>query len=375
MSNSRNINPTQPMAYAELMAVSHFSFQMGASSPEELVQRAHAIKAGGWAVEGTDVQQRLSFERLYKWLEQQHSRRDRHDLRDPVTKKLVHRYVLPFKKMIVPPVANNLFKYRKGAQRLSDWITGGSSDGQAVGLAQGIIDMQLPALVAPPPGQAAREARASAAWARATAAAQRRSRLPLRSVQGDSADAQETRVVVSAVMRAAGAGSSSDDSDDEMAGQLEREMEEEDEVRGGAGPSRGGGGMPLEDIRRSLMEDSDDAEADGGAGQAVERQDSGSGGGAGGASSGGDGLSDYEKERQENIRRNQARLRELGLDGPIVPPPAPRQPRPPRPPGVPSRASGRQRDNAPKSYSERQADEDFEAQLASRLRRVSESVF
>lgn len=43
MSNSRNINPTQPMAYAELMAVSHFSFQMGASSPEELVQRAHAL--------------------------------------------------------------------------------------------------------------------------------------------------------------------------------------------------------------------------------------------------------------------------------------------------------------------------------------------
>eukprot|EP00966_Prymnesium_polylepis_P019328 445871-Prymnesium_polylepis.2 len=27
--------------------------------------------------------------------------------------------------MVVPPAANNLFKYRKGAQRLSDWITAG----------------------------------------------------------------------------------------------------------------------------------------------------------------------------------------------------------------------------------------------------------
>ena len=235
-----------------------------------LVQRAHAIKAGGWAVEGTDVQQRLSFERLYKWLEQQHSRRDRHDLRDPVTKKLVNRYVLPFKKMVVPPVANNLFKYRKGAQRLSDWITGGSSDRQAVVLAQGIIDMQMPALVAPPPGQAAREARASAAWGRARGAAQRRSRRPLRSVQGDSEDAQETRAVISAVMRASGADGSSDDSDDEMAAQLEREMGEEE----------GGDGSSLDDVQRELMRDSDVEDAlddferqvesgvDGGGGQA-----------------------------------------------------------------------------------------------------------
>eukprot|EP00966_Prymnesium_polylepis_P301443 6964772-Prymnesium_polylepis.1 len=62
--------------------------------------------------------------------------------------------------MLVPPAANNLFKYRKGAQRLSDSITAGSSDGLAIGLPQGVIKMQLPTLVAPPPGAAAREARA-----------------------------------------------------------------------------------------------------------------------------------------------------------------------------------------------------------------------
>ena len=76
-------------------------------------------------------------------------------------------------------------------------------------------------------------------------------------------------------------------------------------------------------------------------------------------------MSDYEKERQANILRNQAHLRELGLEGQIVPPPAPRQPRPPRPPGVPSRASDRQRGKARKSYSEAQGDRDLEDLLAS----------
>jgi hypothetical protein len=332
-----------------------------------LVQRAHTLKAGGWTAETTEAQQRLSFKHLYEWLQAQHSKHERHDLRDHVTKKVVHRYKLPFKRFAVPPPSNLLFKYRKSAQRLSDWIVQGSN-GQAAGLRAGIIAQAPAALVAPPPGQAAREARASAAWGRARGAAQRRSRLPLRSVQGDSVDAQETRVVVRAVMRAAaGAGSSSDDSDDEMAAQLEREMEE-DEGGDGAGPSRDGSGV-LEDIRRSLLEDSDDGEADGqaephqggengsgsgggGASSGGEEQaephqggENGSGsGGGGGASSGGEELSAYELERGENIRRNQARLKELGLDDPIVPPrprPASRQPRPPRPPEGPRRESSR----------------------------------
>ena len=138
-----------------------------------LVQRAHTLKAGGWTAETTEVQQRLTFKSLYEWLQAQHSKHERHDLRDHVTKKVIHRYKLPFKRFAVPPPSNLLFKYRKSAQRLSDWIVQGSN-GQATGLAAGIIAQTPAALVAPPPGQAAREARASAAWGRATAAAQRR---------------------------------------------------------------------------------------------------------------------------------------------------------------------------------------------------------
>ena len=290
-----------------------------------LVQRAHSLKAGNWTVESVEAQQRLTFRNLYEWLKAQHSLRRRHDLRDAVSKKVVHRYVLPFKHFNVPPPANLLFKYRKSAQRLSDWIVRGSAS-QATGLAAGIIAMAPAALVAPPPGQAAREARASAAWDRVRGAAQRRSRLPLISVQGDSEDAQETRVVVSAVMQAAEAGGSSDDSDDEMAAQLEREMEEEQEEQS-EGPSERGG----------------DDEAGP--------------------------LNDYEAQRAENIRRNNERLQALGLlDGPMAPASrpttAPRQPRPPRAPTEPSRGSERQRGKERKSYSEAQADRDLEALLA-----------
>jgi hypothetical protein len=71
----------------------------------------------------------------------------------------------------------------------------------------------------------------------------------------------------------------------------------------------------------------------------------GSSGGNNSAGAGGDAeLSEYEKERQENIRRNEAHLREMGLDSPIVPPrprPAPRQPCPPRAPDGPRRVSSR----------------------------------
>ena len=36
--------------------------------------------------------------------------------------------MLPFKKMKVPPDRDNMFKYRKAARRLSDWIIAGSSE-------------------------------------------------------------------------------------------------------------------------------------------------------------------------------------------------------------------------------------------------------
>ena len=41
----------------------------------------------------------------------------------------LHRYTFPFKPMRVPPAHENMFKYKKGAARLNEWITAG---GQAV---------------------------------------------------------------------------------------------------------------------------------------------------------------------------------------------------------------------------------------------------
>jgi len=220
------------------------------------VQRAHTLKAGGWTVESVEAQQRLSFESLYDFLEAQHSRRERHDLRDAVTNKLVHRYVLPFKQMKVPPAADNLFKYRKGAKRLSEWIT---QEGTAVGLAEGIIAMRPPEIVAAPPGAARREAKATVAWKRANAAQRRRSRL--RSVQGDSTDAEETRQLVEAVMESSDALPFEDD---EFAAALERELEQADSD--GEGDDNGASNQQsLEEIERMLMADSDHEVEDDGA--------------------------------------------------------------------------------------------------------------
>jgi hypothetical protein len=158
-----------------------------------LVQWAHCYKVGGrWTVETAEAQRRLTFENLYRWLDGRHSLRIRHDLRDPTTKKVVSRYVLPFKKQKVPVDASIMFKIRKGARRLSDWIVRGSGS-VLEGFAAGIIDMKPAEIVAPPPNAAAREARANTAWERARAAQLRRSRL--RSVVGDSEDAEETRQV------------------------------------------------------------------------------------------------------------------------------------------------------------------------------------
>eukprot|EP00966_Prymnesium_polylepis_P005678 129567-Prymnesium_polylepis.1 len=64
----------------------------------------------------------MSFQNLYFWLRDQHARGESHNLYDHTTKKLLKRYKLPFKNMTVPPAPNNLFKYVKGARRLSAWI-------------------------------------------------------------------------------------------------------------------------------------------------------------------------------------------------------------------------------------------------------------
>ena len=101
-----------------------------------------------------------------------------------------------------------------------------------------------------------------------------------------------------------------------------------------------GGGLTLEDIERELMADSDDEEA----GETGGRRASAESGSNGQQQT--SGLSEYELERLENIRRNKQVLRDLGLDedplGPRRPPPAPaRQPRQPRAPDDPRRQSSR----------------------------------
>ena len=348
-----------------------------------LVQRAHTQKVGSWTVESTAAQQRLTFQALYEWLEGRHSLHRRHDLRDSLTKQVVHKYVLPFKRMKMPPDKTNMFKLRKGANRLSDWIVRGSAGGQ-VGLAAGIIEMQPPTIVAPPPDTAAREARANTAWARGRAAQQRRSRT-LRSVVGDSEDAVDTRRVVDAVMQASGTYSTSD-SDDEFAEDIEREMEAE-EGDGGAGPSQNAGGASLEDIQNEFMRDSDIENALDGFERQIEDEEGADGGADRRGSSGGNntagtgggaGLSEYDRERLENIARNKARLRDLGLDDPLVPPrprPAPRQPRPPRAPDGPRRESSRLQTLPRRHYTEAEhsGDDDEEEAEESLEGQVEES--
>ena len=87
-----------------------------------LVQNQCALKASGWEVSSENTQHTLSFESLYRWLEAQHSRGDNKNIYEPITRRLVKRYKLPFKQMTIPPPSALLFKYRKGALRLSEWM-------------------------------------------------------------------------------------------------------------------------------------------------------------------------------------------------------------------------------------------------------------
>jgi hypothetical protein len=123
-----------------------------------------------------------------------------------------------------------------------------------------------------------------------------------------------------------------------------------DSPRDGSASADTGGGLTLEDIERELMADSDDE----GGGEAGDRQASAEGGTV--RQQQADGLSDYERERLETIRRNNQVLRDLGLDeDPLIPqrpPPAPRQPRQPRAPDGPRRQSSRLRGVSRPVYNE-----------------------
>ena len=195
-----------------------------------LIQNQFASKVGDWQTSTELARQKMSFEGLYRFLEAQHSRHDDHSLYDPTTRKLVKRYKLPFKKFTVPPDPSNLFKYKKGARRLSDWIKGCQetlSERERplwTGLHEGIIAQQPPRLVVQTPMVAARQARRDATWTRVVARAARAR--PMRTAQEPTVDAQHTRDVVSAVTsesRAAGGSDGADQTSDE---ELERELEQ-----------------------------------------------------------------------------------------------------------------------------------------------------
>lgn len=195
-----------------------------------LVQHAKALRRGEWTTESVDAQVTLSFVYLYRWLEAQHTRDTRWKVYDPSTRQLLHRYKLPFKaNMRIPPKKEELFKWRKGAKRLSDWmVAGGLTPLDAA------IQNQLPAaLVDAPPLQARREQAREALWARV---ASRSRRQPLSSVTGSDDDAQLTRTVVQSAMADSRAITDDDFDDafeeleqDEQAAQQEPQQAPEEE--------------------------------------------------------------------------------------------------------------------------------------------------
>ena len=312
------------------------------------VQHVKAVRIGSWTAESTAQQERFSFENLYAFLQEQHARGERFNVYDETTHELLHRYKLPFRRMVVPPHPRDMFKYRRGARTLSKWMT----EARLKGFAPGIINMQPPALVDAPPLQSRREQARQTIWRRV---AQRANNRGLQSVRGYSDDSMFTRSVINTVMNDSGAGgtesegSLSDDGADELEAQLEAEMEaaQQQPPSGGAGNDANAGqqSWPLSDLLAELQ-DNDEP------GPAPPLAGNGDGGGAGpssSASTSAEELSEYEQQRLANIARNKRLLEQLGLgDGPGLGarrPPAP--PRDPFPPGnsgaAPSRRSTRER--------------------------------
>ena len=151
-----------------------------------MVQYVYAVRRGSCTAESVQAQHTLAFETLYAWLRAQHERGEQFYIYEPGTKIILHRYKLPFKQMTVPPKQNELFKWRKGAKRLSDWMV----QGGFAPIAEGIGSLQPPMLVAPPPQQSQREARRAAMWERVASRARVRR---LTSVAGEGEDATGRR--------------------------------------------------------------------------------------------------------------------------------------------------------------------------------------
>ena len=322
-----------------------------------LVQNLHAVRMGDWTVHTLADQLLWSMAGMYTFLEEMHSRGDWFYIRDPATKLVLHRYRLPFKSgMILPPKQNQAFRLRKGATRLSDWMEAGGLPA----LHPGIIALEPPKIVPPPPLQAAREARRNALWRRVT---QRVSRRSLQSVTGADADSRETRDVVSGLMTESRADASSSGSElseseqTELADQLEAEME--DQQRSDREASLAD--RQIDAIEAFLLGDAGGSSSSSGAASssgsgasdaAASSSDSSSRASRAAASpSGQQGLSEYEQQRIRNMAANQQLLESLGLGGGTLLAPSRRTAAPreqdPFPPGrsgaAPTRHSTRDR--------------------------------
>ena len=258
-----------------------------------LVQHVYAVRKGSWTAETDQVQYSLTFENLYDWLETQHARGEQFNVTEPGTKLLLHRYKLPFKAMTVPPKKTELFKWKKGARRLSDWMV----QGGFAPIDEGIGSLTPPTLVAPPPLQSQREARRAAMWQRVAGRARVRT---LTSVEGEGEDAALTRSVVRSVMNDSRAnepstGTTDEEADDAFVQELEAELESQQAT------------VPPPEAAASSSNSSPEP------------------------------LTEYELQRLRNIARNQQVLEGLGLvqGSSLGPPPAgPSQaPSDPYPPG------------------------------------------
>ena len=286
-----------------------------------MVQYVYAVRKGSWTAESAQAQHKLSFETLYAWLRAQHERGEQFYIYEPGTKIILHRYKLPFKRMTVPPKQNELFKWRKGAKRLSDWMV----QGGFAPIAEGIGGLQPPTLVAPPPQQSQREARRAAMWERVASRARVRR---LTSVEGEGEDATLTRTVVRSVMEDSRANEPArremtDEEADAFALELEAELEYQQAAAEPPAQTSPSGSSSQASPSRSPAQ-------------------------AAASGSPPESLSEYEQERLRNIARNQQVLEGLGLASePLVPPRPPSQAsaeRRVRPaPGPPTRRSSIER--------------------------------
>ena len=218
-----------------------------------MVQHAYALRVGSWTVESVEAQRVLSFENLYAWLAEQHARGDSFNVRDVAYERGVRRYKLPFKRMTVPPKSNELFKWRRGANRLS----GGMERGGLAPIDQGICNVQPPELVAAPPLKAQRESARAKMWDRVAARARART---LTSIEGEGEDARRTRGVVGSVMEAsrADAPAMSDADAEELERDLEAALESQQAAPGDADPTSA---PPPGAVVINLVSDDEDEEA------------------------------------------------------------------------------------------------------------------